>query len=117
MYGLQPGMSFEFLVGATLQQVSVGRHQVILSFDDAISISVESSLAIERDGWSQRYDDLVSGASELVGLLECSIDSASGAPDGTLSVQFSNGSRLSIFDTSKQFESYQIQSVFGLIVV
>lgn len=117
MYGLDPKTSLDFLIGATLQQVCFGQHQVILNFEADNSIAVESALAITAGSKEARFNDLLSSSSELLDLLGHSVEGASATREGTLSLAFSNGSELSIFDTSEQYESYQITFGGDQIVV
>ncbi len=117
MYGLDPNTSFDLLIGATLQQVCFGRHQVILNFDRNISISIESAVAIAVGASATRFDDLFASSSHLLGLIDGSIRDVSGTREGTLTLGFSDGAELSIFDTSDRFESYQIRLGDELIVV
>jgi hypothetical protein len=53
----------------------------------------------------------------VVGFIHETVVSAKGDAKGTLTLEFSGGGRLSIFDDSKQFESYQIKNADVLIVV
>lgn len=46
MYGLPADINLEFLVGRELIQVAVGLHEIVLVFDDNVSISIESHCAI-----------------------------------------------------------------------
>ena|SRR6266480_5741145 len=118
MYGLPKDLDLSFLHGKELLQVCIGMHQVILNLEDQVTISVESEYAHRaKNGEAIRYKDCRLSASMLCSLLGFSIITASGKPDGTLTLRFSNEELLEIFDDSKEFESYQIKQGPRLIVV
>jgi Family of unknown function (DUF6188) len=117
MYGLTAEIDLSFLVGGELQQVAVGQHEVILHFFKGISITVQSDLRLsEGDDQGDRLSGAPSQGVVLIGLLASSVVRASGA-DGTLTMEFSDGSTLAVYDSSPNFESYTITYDGGTIVV
>jgi hypothetical protein len=65
----------------------------------------------------RRYDDFRQAASDLVTLIDQRIVSAESDGAGTLTLEFDVGGRLSIYDDSRQYESYTIKNAGQLIVV
>ncbi|HEY4951680.1 MAG TPA: DUF6188 family protein [Candidatus Acidoferrales bacterium] len=111
MYGLKKDIDLSFLSGRELIQVAIGLYQTLFRFDDDLAISVEGEF-IYFDGQSQWIwsygQNLASTAARTVGLLGATIESFETNANGTLALSFSNGQRLTILDSSKEFESYGI---------
>lgn len=73
-----------------------------------------------RDGPSalgERIKEAPTAGAALLALLGATITSASGTADGTLTLEWSDKRRLTIFDSWRQYESYTITSGDRLIVV
>jgi hypothetical protein len=118
MYGLPSNTDLSFLVGKTLQQVCIGLHEIILNFDDPLSITIMSPIACTLAGAKyQKYEDYRNAASVVVTFLQDVVASAKGDQDGTLTLEFGGGGRLDVYDDSKQYESYIIKNGDKLIVV
>jgi hypothetical protein len=121
MYGLKNSIDLSFLAGREVQHVSIGVYQVWFGFDDDITISAHSEF-VYFDGQSERtWRPKEPGAEHIaastVALLGSTIQNYEGQPDGTLILNFSNGSRLTILDSYEQYESYTITRPGQTIVV
>jgi hypothetical protein len=108
-----------FLIGAVLAQVCVGKYGVILNFEEEVSISVESSLSINQPEpkldqlWSPGGTFVCNGVFDFIGnpISEFQI-----FPDGGLSLRFGNLGTVSI-GINIEYESYQICNGSELWVV
>ena len=101
MYGLPNHTDLSFLRGRELQQVCFGRWQVILHFDGAVSISIESLYEID----AQPADRL-----KMLELIEARVLEASAAGHGAIKIRFADGRTLQILDSKQEFESYRISA-------
>ena len=118
MYGLPKDLTLEFLSGQTLLQVCLGVHDLILNFHDDVSITVTSRIACAApDGPKHEYDDFGQAAPDLMIFLNQTIVGAEGDENGTLRLMFNTGRSLSIYDDSKEYESYTIRHGETFIVV
>ena len=113
MYGLPKDFDGSFLVGRTLETVCFAQFQVYLHFDANITIGIESAYSYRTD----QVVDVPVQESNLMQLLGSTVSAARGDETGTLSLLFSNGDRLQVFDTTKQYESYTISYGDQVIVV
>ena len=110
MYGLPAGENFAFLVGLALDQVCIGRHEMILNFEADTSINVEGNLGVESpEGRELVQDDLRQAVADVALLLAKRVTNVIPRPEGTLTLTFDSGSRLNIYDSSERYESYQIR--------
>jgi hypothetical protein len=120
MHGLKKEIDLSFLNGRELVQVAVGLYHTIFKFDEDVAISVEAEFRY-FDGqteWIWRPEpgsSLI--AARLVALLGATIESFESNADGTLALTFSNGHRLTLADSSREYESYQITRPGETIVV
>lgn len=120
MYGLSKEIDLSFLNGRELTQVAIGVYQVQFGFDENVRISVESyfSYSDGQEEWIWRPEP---GASQIaartVALLGATIQSFEAHEDGTLTLAFCGGQRLTILDNSKEYESYEITLPGRTIVV
>jgi len=109
MYGLPADLDLGLFREKTLIQVCIGMHDLILNFDGGVSVSIGSSIGLATtDGAYQKYKNLLESAVGVVALLGRTVMSSTADADGTLSLQFSGGARVDIYDDSKQHESYTI---------
>lgn len=104
-------------MGATLEQVCLGEHQLQLRFEGDLRLAVESTFRLERDGSVDVFEAVIPGASEVARLLSQRVKSAARVGAGTLRLEFDSGTSIEIFDDSVQFESYQIHYGDGEIIV
>jgi hypothetical protein len=118
MYGLPPDLDLSFFNGRTLEQVCIGANELILNFDEYLSVTVVSRIGCSMGNDSQRfYDDFREAAALVVKFIGDTIVASKGDSVGTLTLEFTGGGRLSLFDDSKQFESYVIKHGESVIVV
>jgi hypothetical protein len=120
MYGLKKGIDLNFLTGRELVQLAIGVYQVQFGFDEDVRISVESEFRY-FDGqteWIWRPElGSSSIAARVVALLGATIKSFGCNIEGTLTLAFSNQHRLTILDSSREYESYDITRPGHTIVV
>lgn len=120
MYGLKKEIDLSFLNGRELIQVAIGLYQISFRFDEDVAISVEGEFCY-FDGQAESTWKAETAAAQIasrtVSLLGSTIRSYAGREDGTLSLVFSNGQRLTILDSSKEYESYDITRPGVTIVV
>jgi hypothetical protein len=120
MYGLRSDLDLSFLSGRRVGQVAIGLYQVIFGFDEDVRISVGSQFSY-FDGQREWVWKPEPGAPQIaahaLALLDASVDSHEGRPNGTLVLVFSNGCRLTILDSNTEFESYTITRAGQTIVV
>jgi hypothetical protein len=120
MHGLKKEIDLSFLNGRELIQVAVGFYQTIFRFDEDLAISVEGEFRY-FDGqteWIWRPEpgsSLI--AARTVALLGAAIESLESNTNGTLALTFANGQRLTLADSSREYESYQITRPGATIVV
>jgi hypothetical protein len=120
MYGLRKEIDLSFLTGREVIQLAIGVYQVQFGFDEEVRISVESEFRY-FDGqaeWIWRPEPVSSSiAARAVALLGATIESFGSNIDGTLTLAFSNQHRLTILDSSKEYESYDITRPGQTIIV
>jgi hypothetical protein len=113
-------MDLSFLAGRQVVQVTIGVYQVQFSFDEDVIISVQSQF-VYFDGqqeWIWKPEPgAAHAAARTVSLLAATVQSVEGQEKGSLFLLFSNGHRLSIFDSSKEYESYDITRPGQTIIV
>lgn len=100
----------KFLLGLPLFQVCIGANEVILNFDEDVSITVESTISFhDAGGHKAIYSPLQSAALALVKLLSSKIDGLSLDQDGTLSLHFGTGDTLIVHKDPGPYESYHVK--------
>jgi Family of unknown function (DUF6188) len=120
MYGLKKDLDLNFLRGRQVEQVAVGAYQITFGFDEDVTISTYSQFVYfnEREEWIWKPEP---GAAQIaartVSLLGATIQNFESQENGTLTLTFSNGQRLTFLDTSKEYESYDITRPGSTIVV
>ena len=111
MYGLKKEIDLSFLTGRELIQVAIGSFQVQFHFDEDVAVSVEAEFHY-FDGqkeWIWRQEpSSPQVAGRTVAILGASVTNFQSSENGTLVLNFSNGHRLTIVDSSKEYESYDI---------
>jgi len=120
MYGLKKDIDLSFLSARELIQVAIGVYQIQFGFDKDVIIYVESQFNY-FDGHEEWIWKPEPGAAQIaartVFLLSATIQSFEGQENGTLILMFSNGGRLTIPDSSREYESYQITRPGQTIIV
>jgi hypothetical protein len=120
MHGLKKDIDLNFLNGRELIQLCIGLYQTIFKFDEDVAISVEGEFRYfdGQDEWTWRPEPGSSLlAARTVALLGATIESLASEENGMLALTFSNRSRLTIVDSSKDYESYDITRPGQTIVV
>lgn len=105
VYGLPKNVDWNFLVGAILEQICFGKHNIQFHFDREISISVMSSLRL--DGAESPTIDFGELATTLCALLGEEITAAIPSNERAVSIRIGNRV-LELIDDSDQFESFVI---------
>jgi hypothetical protein len=120
MYGLNRDIDLSFLKGREVEQIAIGVYQIMFAFDEDVRISVEGRFSY-FDGQREWVWEPEPGASQIaaqtVTLLGATIEKFEGHANGTLELVFSNGCRLTILDSSSQYESYNITRPGQTIIV
>ncbi len=120
MYGLKRDIDLSFLNDREVCQVAAGVYQVTFGFDEDVAISVQGQFSY-FDGTNESVWQPDPGyaqiAAKTVALLGATIESVESHENGTLGLTFSNGHRLTIRDSSKEYESYDITRPGQTIVV
>lgn len=120
MYGLRKGIDLSFLNARELVQVAIGTYQIQFGFDEDVTIYAECQFNY-FDGQNEWVWKPEPGAAQIaartVSLLGGTIQNFEGQENGTLTLMFSNGQRLTILDSSQEYESYQITRPGETIVV
>ena len=119
MYGLDTTIDLSFLIGRESVQIAIGQYQVIFAFDEDLRISVESEFRLVSPGgevstWQPCAPQSAAATLRLIGR---KVEKVSGQKDGTLTLTFSGGDVLTILDSSKEYESYDISCPGRTIVV
>jgi hypothetical protein len=118
MYGLASGTNLDFFKGKTLLQACFGPHDLILNFDEGVSISIYSSLAVGPRGTNLVRDSAFETVSqEILRLLNKQVTEVSWTQSGTFSLTFEGNNLLELYDDSPNYESYTISSSIGLLIV
>ena len=121
MYGLDPDTDVSALAGCMLTFVGFGQHQLQLAFSGATdcSISVEGEYIVS-DGSSAaavKYTDAADGAQALLRLLGRTVGTANVPYNGTVRIDFNEGSVVEVLDSSSKYESYQLNLGPRLLIV
>jgi hypothetical protein len=120
MNGLKKEIDLSFLAGRELIQVAIGSFQVQFHFDENVAISVEAECRYfdGQQEWIWRPERSSSQvAGRAAAMLGASIRNFEGSENGTLALTFSNGHLLTIVDSSKEYESYDITLPGRYIIV
>jgi len=113
MYGLAPDTDLSFLLKKRLAEVAVGLGQVQLNFEDGVSIYIYSSYDIHFGDRFVPGQPLPHGAANLLGLPGSIIECVAIEEKGTLSLTFSTGNRVIVYDDDDHYESYEIFQLDG----
>jgi|ERR1700722_484303 len=120
MYGLKKEIDLSFLTGRELGQVAIGLYHVRFGFDKDVAISIEGEFRYfdGLDEWIWRPEpDASQVAARTLALLGATITNFERNENGTLALAFSNGHRLTMLDSSKEYESYDITRPGQTIIV
>jgi hypothetical protein len=113
MYGVPADLDLSRFKGATLIQLGIGEFQVQFHFQPECCISAEGKWEL-RDSAGVLIDEAVEtnaerGAYRLHLILGKSVESYSISAPDSFSLRFESGHTLTVFDDSKQYESFSIQ--------
>jgi hypothetical protein len=124
MYGVPADLDLSIFERATLIQLAIGEFQVQFRFDSDGIISAEGKWEL-RNANGEVVDEAESTASpnanaerdayRLHVILGKTVERYAIDPPHSFSLRFTTGHLLTVFDDSKQYESFQIQP--GNIVV
>ena len=120
MYGLRKKIDLSFLRGREVIQIAIGVYQTQFGFDEDVRISVEGGFSYfdgQNDSVWKPEPGFEQIAARTVALLGATVETFEAREDGTLTLNFSNGHRLIIPDSSKEYESYDITRPGQTIVV
>jgi hypothetical protein len=120
VYGLTKDTNLSFVVGCELLQICFGAYQLVFSFSQGVTISVESRCDAISDGdvlfaaWRPSEFDSIAALGKLLGERIVSYEIRE---HGTLMLTFEREERILIFDSNKEAESYQITAKHQTVVV
>jgi hypothetical protein len=118
MNGLPSDTQLDFFRGKTLTQACFGPYDLILNFEENISISIESSIGVSLAGEKlARLSNFGEASREILHLLNRSVEDVRWTCEGTITLIFGGGCVFQIYDDNADFESYTITSPIGLVVV
>lgn len=117
MYGIDRGYDFEFLIDKRLLQVCFGLFQLILNFDEDISITIEGNFDLSLSNKNKYKESISIEYDEVLFLIDQTIKEVQVLDTKTLEINFSNNKNLKLFDNNTNSESFQICSPSGIIAV
>ena len=120
MYGLKKEIDLSFLHGREVIQIAIGVYQAQFGFDEEVTICVDGEFTYfggQGDSIWKPEPGFSPVAARTVALLGASIQFFESNENGTLKLSFSNRQRLTIPNSSKECESYQITRPGHTIVV
>lgn len=110
MYKLPAGFDGAFFLGKRLDLVSFGEYVVHFNFDEGVRVTATSALQHQIGLTSEQsaVQHIPLTESRLMQLVGHSVTQVEGNKEGTLTLLFSNGGVLKIFDDQTHYESYSI---------
>jgi hypothetical protein len=108
MYGLPEDFSCAFFVGRTLEMLCFNANQIYLHFGKQTSVCVEGTYSIAPSGSDPKVFEVPDVNTDLFKLIERAATSASGVPDGTLTLAFDNDLVFRCYDSKDNYECYKI---------
>ncbi|MEO5889699.1 MAG: hypothetical protein ABIQ31_05565 [Ferruginibacter sp.] len=118
MYGLPNNIDLNFLIQRQLLQICFGENEMIMNFDDNLSITLTSKCAFSFDGDNlQIIENYSTSASLICNLIGHFINEIKASENGTLAMNFSGNNIFILYDDDKFYESYWIKSKTSIIVV
>ncbi|MGE0422763.1 MAG: DUF6188 family protein [Reyranellaceae bacterium] len=108
MHGLPKDIDVSFFIGQALTQLCFGGNDLLLNFDDNLSVSVTSRVELEALGTQSEIEDFKAEGAPLLVLIERTIEAATPHEDGTLELRFDGDMVLRLIDDSPHYESYVI---------
>ena len=120
MYRLPADVDWSFLVGSELIQLCIGMHQIQMHFLNGVHIYIEGDFQHEHKGIAHiggGRANLARRSISLVSILHKVVRAVTTEGDRVLVLQFDDDAIVKIIDDSDQYESFQIGSPKGLIIV
>jgi len=117
MHRLPANTNLSALTGKLVEQICIGRHQAIVHLEDDLYIAIEGDFSFASEVTAEKQVDYRSAAKSFADLLENRIVDAEVLHERAVVFKFSSGARLTAFDSSDQYESFQIKLPDRLIVV
>jgi hypothetical protein len=108
MYGLPADIDLTSFTGVRLQQVCIGANEAILNFENSISLNMSSDFRLESAEYDALYRDHVKGSCALAALVDGVVTGVSYTSGGTLTIRFDADRVLEVYDSSHEYESYQL---------
>ena len=116
MHGLPATFDTAFLLNRTLEEICFTENQILLLFDMDVQITLEGAYSHSERGTESEPLHVPASTSKLMQLAGHTIVRAASTADGTLSMFFDNGHRLTCLDTP-QYESYRVRHRSQEIIV
>jgi hypothetical protein len=118
MYGLSQDINLDFLKNILLTEVVIGSNELVLRFENSISIYITSRCKLTAiNAGDVEIDKYAESATELCQLLNLRIEKVAWEEDGTLALTFDKAAVLVVYDDSSEYESYIIKNKNTEIVV
>ena len=117
MHRIAENTNLSALRGKLVEQICIGIHQAIVRLEDNLYVAIEGDFLFGKEATPERQVDYRSAANAFANLLEDRIADAEVIRDDAVVFNFSSGARLTVFDSSDQYESFQIKLPDRLVVV
>jgi hypothetical protein len=118
MYGIPEETDWSFALGKELIMVCVGQHQLVLRFHGDVVISIEGRFEHVSSGAVVKGEsELPQRAASLMSLVGKTVGAIRAEDAKTLWIGFANGEALRIYDSSSNYEAFQITAPGVDIVV
>ncbi len=112
MYGVPPNLDLSRFKGAVLIQLCVGEFQLQFHFQPRASVDVEGKWELRDENGSLIDGTQRGGKTDALyahRLLGKKVESWSLDPPNSFSLRFESGHVLTVFDDSREYESFSIQ--------
>ncbi len=118
MYGVPSENKLNCFIGKELIQICFGSTHIIFRFTGSVEISIEVAVKhILSDGRIHITDESWKQETWLTLLLGSTVNSVNSIEGKILRLGFSHGHIIEIADESAEYESFQIKTDEGLIIV
>jgi hypothetical protein len=120
MFGLPKETNLDFVIGCELEQIAFSPFQLILRFSRGVELSVESRLELQATenpaaaAWEANH---FSGLPQIATIFGSPITRYEIPGDGRLILHFGDGSAVTVHDSNKSHESYQITGGGRTVIV
>ena len=117
MHRISENTDLSALTGKNVEQICIGVHEVILNLEDDLYITVEGDFSFGGEETVEKEIDFRSAANAFADLLAHTIVDAKVLRNDAVVFSFSNGTNLTVFDSSDHGECFQIKLPDRLIIV